>query len=312
MFNYYYEHVILQYQNQIQSLHLSNPFVIDAFFSSVSPISKFFHLQTFIIQGIQSKYLRNLLNELFLLPNLSSLVIKCQDKVANKSDLYKQIFRLSALKYCKLSLKGRDRLANVPVETNEFISITHLAIEGTSSVDEIVALLSYVPQLQRLSIHELAAFDGMQPNIHSAVSNNLTHVFLDLGNVYFDHFEPLIKHVFHQVQVLQISTPGDQNYLMARRWESLILRYMPHLRIFDIHHHAYINNERNAIYADLVDQFESPFWLEREWFFAYYTKVMGGNSEVYFCSADPYRYELIYFFCMMVDFFPIQGEGSSH
>ena len=266
MFNYYYQHAILPYRNRIQSLHLSNPFVIDACFSSVSPISKFIHLQTFFIQGIQSKYLRNLLNELFVLPNLSSLVVKCQDKVANKSDLYKQIFRLSALKYCKLSLKARDRLANVPVGTNEFSSITHLAIEGTSSVDEIVALLSYVSQLKRLSIHELSAFDSMQPNIHSAVSNTLTHVFLNLGDVYFDNFEPLIKDVFHQVRVLQISTPADQAYLIARRWESLILTYMPHLRIFDIHHHAYINNERKAIYAGLVDQFESPFWLEREWF----------------------------------------------
>ncbi|CAF3779202.1 unnamed protein product [Adineta steineri] len=295
-----YENIILPYQYKIQSLYLSNPFIIDFFLLSNSLIQNFVHLQKFIIQDIESKYLESLLNDLLLLPNLSTLVITCKHHyVSNRNNLYKQIFRLSALKYCKLSLnpckifeyvfrEGADRISPY-VETNRFSPITHLVIEDTIVLYELSALLSYVPQLRHLSINQLCTSSNAQPNIYPIVSQQLTHVSLNLGNVYFDVFELLIKNILHQVQVLHISTPADPTYLNANRWESLILLYMPCLQIFDIDYHLYTSRVDGEIYMNLIDQFGSSFWIERQWFFAYHMKVIGEYCQIYFYSTNPYR-----------------------
>jgi len=274
-FDYYYKFTIIPYKNQIQSLHVSNSFIIEFFLSSISLIPKLIHLHTFIIKDIQLKYIENLLNDLFVLPNLSSLVIDCREYVSNRTNLYKQIFRLSALKYCKLSLKTLNQFESLPVETNEFSPITHLVIEDIISVNELYALLSYVPQIHRLSINQLTTSKYVQEDVSPIVSKQLTRVSLDLGNVTFDNFVPLIKNLFHEVQVLHISTPADRTYIIADRWEFLILSYMPYLRVFDILHHVYTNSIENEIYANLFDQFASSFWLERQWFFAYHVQKTG-------------------------------------
>ncbi|CAF4039038.1 unnamed protein product [Adineta steineri] len=296
-----YENIILPYQHKIQVLYLSNPFIIDFFLLSNPLIQKFIHLQTFIIEDIESKYLENLLNDLLLLPNLSTLVIMCKHHyVSNRNNLYKQIFRLSTLKYCKLSLnpgkmfeyvsrEGSDRISP-NTETNRFSPITHLVIEDTIVLYELSALLSHVPRLRHLSINRLCTSRlDVQPNICPIVSQKLTHVYLHLGNVYFDVFELLIKNILHQVQVLHISTPADPKYLIANRWKSLILFYMPYLQIFDIDYHVYTSRVNGVIFRNLIDQFQSSFWIERQWFFAFHMKVIGNYCQIYFYSTDPYR-----------------------
>ncbi|CAF4393441.1 unnamed protein product [Rotaria sp. Silwood2] len=293
-FESYFQNIILPHQHRIRSLHLSNSFIIDFFLLSVSLIRKLTHLQTFIIKGILSSYLENLFNDLSVLPNLSSLVIICKYHVPKRNHLYEQIFQLSALKYCKFSIQEYHHSEYLPIQTNQFSPITHLLIGDIFNVNEFFALLSCVPQLHRLSIHKLSTSMYTQVNICSRIPNQLTHVSLDLENVYFNDFEPLIKHVFYQVQVLHISTPPDRTYLIANRWESLIPLYMPHLRIFDLHHRVYTTKTEGEIYMDLIDQFESSFWFERQWFFAYHMKLFREYCEIYFYSTDPYRYESIY------------------
>ncbi|CAF2541272.1 unnamed protein product [Rotaria sp. Silwood2] len=66
---------ILPNKHRIQSLDLSNPFIIDFFSSSTEDISKYSQLQILILDKMESGYLENLLRSLASLSNLSSLII---------------------------------------------------------------------------------------------------------------------------------------------------------------------------------------------------------------------------------------------
>ena len=273
-FEFYYKNIIIPYQDRIQLLHLSNPFIIDLFLSSFSVMPKLIQLQTFIIDRIPSKYLQKLLNDLFFLPHLSSLILICTAYVPDRNNFYKQIFRLPYLKYCKLSIHAPRPPEQLASATNEYSPIERLVIKDDINFHELSVLLSYVPQLHRLSIDHLIA-SNMQMNVCSIVPDHLTHVYFNLHDGTFDDFEILIKNFFHQIQVLSISTPWDRSYLDANRWKQLILSYMPHLRVFDIQYYVIINTIEKEIYANLFDQFYSSFWFDRQWFFLHIILMKG-------------------------------------
>ncbi|CAF4429026.1 unnamed protein product, partial [Adineta steineri] len=65
-FEYYFTNIIIPNQDRIISLHLSNLFIVDRIFSS---LSNFTQLKTLIIHGTELQ-LTNLLNYIAILPNL--------------------------------------------------------------------------------------------------------------------------------------------------------------------------------------------------------------------------------------------------
>jgi hypothetical protein len=99
---------------------------------------------------------------------------------------------------------------------------------------------------------------------------------------------------FHQVTILHISTGYDVAYLDANRWQQFILTHMKHLKTFDLHHtgceRAYYNNNNPITYHDLVEKFVSPFWIERQWFFAHQHGRRANYFTGYFYSSNPYKY----------------------
>ncbi|CAF1090391.1 unnamed protein product [Adineta steineri] len=295
-FEYYFKNIIIPNQHRIISLHLSNLFIVDRIFSS---LSNFTQLKTLIIHGTEFQ-LTNLLNYIAVLPNLSSLVIILIDQVQQINKLYHQIFRLPVLNYCKISLlKESIQSEPLPIETKEFSSIKHLVIENPLHIDELNALLSYVPQLCRLSIHQLNRSCKIPKEPYSTILKHLTHISLFIGNMTFDDFELWIETISNQLKVLHISIKFDINFLDANRWEKLIESHMPCLQIFDIWH---INSIRidtyqnNFVYNHIINQFRSPFWLERKWYFAY---NVDKKSQYYytscFYSTDPFRRKYILF-----------------
>ncbi|UJR38747.1 hypothetical protein I4U23_031412 [Adineta vaga] len=120
------------------------------------------------------------------------------------------------------------------ISINEFSPIEHLIINNKLEISELNALLSYLPQLRRLSIDSL--YQSNDPIIPFSIQTNyLTHVSLYLTDISFDQFEIFIKNISHQLQVLYITIDNDTTYLDADRWEKLIVSSMPYLRIFNIH-----------------------------------------------------------------------------
>ena len=52
------------------------------------------------------------------------------------------------------------------------------------------------------------------------------------------------------------------------RWERLISNYIPHLRHLDYRELYTFANDANPVYMKM-DQFTSPFWTERQWYFEF-------------------------------------------
>ena len=115
----------------------------------------------------------------------------------------------------------------------------------------------------------------------------------------------MIKNRFHQLQLLRISISDNEAYLDANRWQKLILTSMPFLRIFDFQHKQFVHKfpAYEDHYHALINQFNSSFWSERQWFFAHQHYIQGCVGRAIFYSIHPYRYENVTFFIRISDMF---------
>ncbi|CAF1260232.1 unnamed protein product [Rotaria sordida] len=289
-FQRYYTQLIMPKKHRIQSLCLSDPFIIDFFSSSTEHLSKCSQLRTLILDIFESEHMENLLHSLASLPNLSSLAIPIAQG-SNTNTIYNLIFQLPVLKYCKITFEENVFFESLPRSTKKASnSIEHLVINGACHYVIIDALLSYVPQLRRLSINYLYGYYKHGINEFSTILNNLTHVSLTLKDLLFDQFEPFIEQYLSRVKVLYISSNYDTAYLNATRWKQIILSHMPHLHIFDFQHkyELFYRNKYENIYLHLFQKFTSSFWLERQWFFTY-DNNFGSPPYGIFYSIKPYR-----------------------
>ncbi|CAF1253628.1 unnamed protein product [Rotaria sp. Silwood1] len=291
IFQRFYTEIITSKQHRIKSFDVSNPFIIDHIFSSISILSNFIQLENLSFHDIKSDYLNQLLIHLHSLPSLSSLIIHCIDNVQNKNIIYRRIFRLPVLKYCKLSLNEPFSLISLLIATNEFSSIENLIITNVLRFDELNGLLSYVPKLRRLSVNLSNIYSEEYNKEYSIHLNHLTHVELNLSNMNFDEFELIIKNLFNRIEVLYISSLANETYLDEYRWKQLILSHMHHLRIFDIMiKHDLDLNEDILEKISLINRFQSRFWFERGWFFEY--EICYDYDDLcclIFYSINPYR-----------------------
>jgi len=222
-FQRYYSNIILPNKHRIISLRLSNFFLIDNILSLARILSKFLRLETLILDNIKPKHLENILNYAISLPNLYSLVIDSVDYLDNSNNIYRQIFRLPVLKYCKLSFKPESNSELLPICENEYSSIENLIIDNGVTFDGFDRLLSYVPQLHKLSIRCLDGVFCKRIQLLTIKFNYLTHISFDFHYIYFNQFEILVKNFFSHIQVLHLSTGHDNEYLNDNRWEQLIL-----------------------------------------------------------------------------------------
>ncbi|CAF4295494.1 unnamed protein product [Rotaria sp. Silwood2] len=289
IFEHQYKYIIRLNKHRINSLRLSNLFTIDMIFSPIRIVTKLTRLQNLHINNIQSKYVEKLLKYLASLSCLSSLIIVIVDRVENKNKLYSRIFRLPVLKYCKVTMKKFVESEPLSIAINKYSSIEHLVINNGCYLHELISLLSYVPQLRRISLYDLYGTFIEQTESHSIVFNYLTHISINKTNITFDELELLIRNHFPQIQSLYFSKNFDDEFLNANRWERVISSYMSQLRIFDFYCTISSFNQQNLQH---LNHFNSPFWIERQWFFAhhiYLTSINSCNSMTIY-SINPYRF----------------------
>jgi len=294
-FESYYKNILVPFQHQIKSLYLSNPFITERIFlSSIDTPLAFARVEKLTLHNIVSIVLEQLLTHFISLSYLFSLDIICRDIVKDERNLYRQIFRLPVLKYCKLLCKHYVSHGSLPVSTNEYSPIEYLVIKHQLKFHEVNALLSYVPRLHRLSLDCKSGSSDHKTVSSSIVLNHLTHVSLNIDHCSFDRLEPMIKHLFHQVQILyiDIGAGDDGTYFDANRWKQLVLTSLPYLRLFDIAISVYKLNSNNNVghYLSRIDEFSSSFWIERQWFFETADDCdRDGNYDFFLYSTNPYR-----------------------
>ncbi|CAF3838607.1 unnamed protein product [Rotaria sp. Silwood1] len=179
--------------------------------------------------------------------------------------------------------------------THETSPIEYLFIAQLAGLKQFINLLSYVPHLRRLSIDHLHGYDHKKIQVFPKVFNKSTHVSLRLEYITLDEFEPIIRHFFHHLQVLRISTGDDLAYLNANRWQQIILSHMIHLHIFDFQHsYNFTVYHNQTFFSSLIKQFTSSFWIEREWYFAnQYPSGDGLNCGIFYSIQSCRRTDYI-------------------
>ncbi|UJR34457.1 hypothetical protein I4U23_021864 [Adineta vaga] len=134
--------------HQINSLYISNTFIINSIISSFNDPKLFLQLEILYLKNLNLNESEDFFNYLCLLPKLSSLTIYSINDYFIKT----KIFRLSSLKYCKLSFIDENSSHGkiLPQVTTNFSPIEHLIIDSTVCLEELLPILSYVPNLRLL------------------------------------------------------------------------------------------------------------------------------------------------------------------
>jgi hypothetical protein len=258
--------------------------------SSLDNVSKFIRLERLFLDNIEPPLLQNI-DYLITLPRLYSLVLVSNARIQNRANIYHQIFHLPVLRYCKVSFGESYKPVLIPFATDKYSPIEHLVINHSVHFDLLYCILSYVPQLRRLSIHGLFDSEEKKKNTFSIVLSHLTHLSLELNSVMFDDFEVLVKNLFHNLSKLYISASNDGTYLNADRWQHLIQSHMSNLNIFDLQYIDSAHSDQNVTPTDepLVNKFNSSFWVERQWFFATQYPCGLHKDNIIFYSTKPNR-----------------------
>jgi hypothetical protein len=286
----YRKQIILPHEHRIRFLHLSNRFLIDYVFCSLCNGLKLTQLETLILEKIQSTFLENLLKNLLFLFYLSSLIIDCDDLVENRKNIYEEIFRLSRLKYCKLSINELNPSESLPLATNQSSSIEHFILITKDPLYDLPHLVSYMPYLKHLSIQSNNVFRPEQMQQSSSVLLHLTHLSLKSSNISFDLLEFMFRSLFNRVNVFHLSTSSTIHYFNADQLERLIISYMPQLRIFDLDLKFLFNDNQIIVnYIPQINRFNASFWSERQWFFQFQIYQMQNQPYLHFFSIKPYR-----------------------
>jgi hypothetical protein len=290
-FERYHKNIILPNKHRINILRLSNPFTVDIIFSPPRFILKFISLETLILDNISAKYLSDILTYSMFLPKLRSLVLNLADYVQYSTTLFSSIFLISKLKYCKITYQTKiyRQPSDIFFDKDERSSIEHLVINTGFLFESFGDLLNCLPKLRHLSVDYLIQSFYTEKELCPAVVKNLKYVSLKLEDIPFNKLEELIKYFFRRVEVLRLTTRYDKAYLDAKRWEQLIKSYMPNLRIFDINHHDSVLDNNPLTYHDLINQFNSSFWIEKQWFFTHQHDWQERFDSGIFYSTNPYR-----------------------
>jgi hypothetical protein len=238
---------------------------IGRFLKSCPINTSYTHLQAITLHKIDVDRLMYLLTHFVVLPCLYSLVITISGRLKNENAIYQLIFRLPVLQNGKFLFATYDEDRPLTIEFREeqpFSSMKHLVINGRHNGDQIGALLSYMPQLRRLSCHVVNGFfceEIEQPS-------NVTHLSIKCWETSFEYFELFIRNYFPRLQVLRITM--HVRHLNADRLEQLIRHHMPHLHTFDFQNDVIIRGTLDT-YVAMFDRFNSKFWRERQWNFVH-------------------------------------------
>ncbi|CAF4004544.1 unnamed protein product, partial [Adineta steineri] len=261
-------------KHQIFSLHIKLTNHIDSFLSQFIIDSSLNNLQSINIRGIDSHAIVSFLKSLAYLPRLFLLSIYIWEFKGFKdlNYIYQLIFTLPKLKFNKLSFfYGPSSYILLPMITNkQFSFIKHLVIDHSCTLEQLNRIVSYTPQLHRLSFTDEEDDNNTKIDNHLlSILSQLTHLTIKIWHTTFDRLEMLIKNTNLKLNSLSLDISlEDVNYLDSARWEILILKYLPQLNTFHFDYTEDMEGRRKLskhLELEESNQFSSLFWSERKW-----------------------------------------------
>ncbi|CAF4163813.1 unnamed protein product [Adineta steineri] len=290
---YLSDHIIIPNKNRIVSLNLSadyryyypnlNLFDID---------SSFVRLESLQLYNIQSNQLIPILISLISLNRLSSLTIDCiDDDPYDIDNIYRMIFNLSILRYTKLSYYSFDLPIPLSIATStRYSHVEYLVVDHRCTLNELIVILSYTPQLCRLTCREINESNEEDDTKHAlSAIFKLTYISIGKCHAKFDELILFITKISRQLQVLHMTSSQDVTYLDADRWQRLISRYLLNLRILEFKYEEFIDDDLEVtLYHERIDRFYSSFWTKRKWYFRLHidTGYVLDDLIVYSVSSD--------------------------
>lgn len=221
---------------RISSFRIIDLYMYDLAFSSIHKLLPFNRLKCLILNNIESNCLENFLSQLSSLTSLASLAIATIDHDSNRAHIYREVFRLRTLKYCKLSLSAWKASESLSMCVDECSSIEYLIITNSVYLHELDGLLSYVPQLRRLSLN--LSTDNRRPRTQRCphVYYQLTYLSIRLGALIFDRLEEIIRELFPMTEVLRLTVLSyvERTDVNGNMWKQLITCHLPKLQMFNI------------------------------------------------------------------------------
>jgi hypothetical protein len=177
------------------------------------------------------------------------------------AEIYRLIFKLPVLKYNKISAGVQEILTSLPsVMSEEFSSIEHLVINHSCTLNVLIAMLSYTPQLRRFNCGLLYSSDQSIETMVPIKLPNLIDIVISQCNLTFDQFQMFVRPISSKVRLLRITTSKESAYLDANQWEKFISQYMPHLHKFEFQYDEYVDTVfQLEPYHTLINRFTSQF-----------------------------------------------------
>ncbi|CAF1671060.1 unnamed protein product [Adineta ricciae] len=220
---------LISYQNRITFFRSSSPLIDDLLSSTFTKMTQ---LRTLILENIRSKHLQDILVDL---PSLRSLVIKTIGPISSTGDLFRQIFHLPALKYCHTTFPDNWPSCRLPFPTtNDYSPIETLVLNNALPMSELHILLSYVPDIRRLSysIHQWSTYTTMQRE--PIKLSNLTHLFLHMARIFHSQMKLLMEQLFSHVRVVYITTLDSPLRLTTNKWEDMVISPLSNLHALHV------------------------------------------------------------------------------
>ncbi|CAF2573980.1 unnamed protein product [Rotaria sp. Silwood2] len=108
-----------------------------------------------------------------------------------------------------------------------------MAIDHCCSLDELIAIISYTPQLHRLTCKHID--ETKRTIVKNTINAIFSLTFVSIAACYadFDEIKLFLTNISPQLELLRISTFRDITYLNAYRWEQIISQHLHHLNTFE-------------------------------------------------------------------------------
>lgn len=279
----YYTDFLRPIQRRMKILHLSDPFIIESIFPTTENVSIYSQLKTLHLENIISQYLQDLLHRLTVLPNLSSLTIHISSD-ANMINMLNRLFQLPVLKYCEIFCKGNFQLGALPMSITASSPLEQLIINNCSGLKSIEALLSYVPQLRRLSIsgENVRIFISILFNNSKQYSFALTYLLTyDLQEFMKKHSREIkLVHICTMYKLYNDNMEIEENFMAFHLPPVKITLSQDKRQIFSDHTYE--------IYTSIIPHHHGFLGNIQQWFFTHESMSEENLHEI-LCSFASHR-----------------------